>query len=275
MRNLSDQEIAAYREDGVAFLPGAVERVWVEKLLKVVDERLANPGEWVNDANPGQRHDRMFTERYMWQHEQVINDYVFQSGCAALAAQAMNADTVRFYFDHLLVKEPGTAAATPWHQDIPYWPFRGKQVCSIWLALTSATVEGSAMEFVRGSHLDEKYYRPEVFNARADHPNAWADEAAGEPVPDIEADRAKFDIIGFDVEPGDAVIFSAWLLHGAQGNASPDNRRAALSTRWLGDDARWWPHAGSDPTVSQADVTVQAGEYPADDEVFPVVWTRA
>jgi ectoine hydroxylase-related dioxygenase (phytanoyl-CoA dioxygenase family) len=275
MRSLSEQELSAYCKDGVAFLPNAVDSMWVDKLIQVVDERLVNPGKWVNDANPGQDQDRMFTERYMWQQNQVINDYVFKSGCAALAAQAMNADTVRFYFDHLLVKEPGTAAATPWHQDIPYWPFRGKQVCSIWLALTSATVEGSAMEFVRGSHLDGKYYRPEVFNAREDHPNAWADDAGGEAVPDIEANRSKFDIIGFDVEPGDAVIFSAWLLHGAPGNASPDKRRAALSTRWLGDDAQWWPHDGTDPTVSQEDVSVRPGEYPADDSVFPVAWPSA
>lgn len=275
MRKLSDQEVSAYREDGVAFLPAAVDSTWVEQLLRVVDEQLANPGKWANDGNPGQGADRMFTERYMWQHNPVINDYVFQSGCAALAAQAMGANTVRFYFDHLLVKEPGTVAATPWHQDIPYWPFRGKQVCSIWLALTSATVEGSAMEFVRGSHREGKYYRPEVFNARDNHPNAWTEEAGGEPVPDIEGDRANFDIVGYDVEPGDAVIFSAWLLHGARGNASPGNRRAALSTRWLGDDALWWPHAGSDPTVSQEDVAVQPGEYPADDTVFPVVWPPA
>lgn len=273
-RQLTDQELTAFQNDGVAFVPAAVDAVWVEKLLQVVDEELVNPGKWANDGNPGQKRDRMFTERYMWQDNTTINDFVFQSGCAALAAQAMAARQVRFYFDHLLVKEPETAAATPWHQDIPYWPFRGTQVCSIWLALTSTTVSESAMEFVRGSHLDGNYYRPEVFNAREDHPNAWAEAGEGVPVPDIEGNRDDFDIIGYDVEPGDALIFSAWLLHGAPGNASTSKRRAALSTRWLGDDALWWPHAGSDPTVSSDDVSIQPGEYPADDAVFPLVWPR-
>jgi ectoine hydroxylase-related dioxygenase (phytanoyl-CoA dioxygenase family) len=272
VRQLTQAELAAFARDGVAFVPAAVDPHWVDRLLQVVDERLTNPGRWVNDANPGQATDRMFTERYMWQQDPVINDYVFNSGCAALAAQAMAADTVRFYFDHLLVKEPETSAATPWHQDIPYWPFRGRQVCSIWLALTRTTVAESAMEFVRGSHLDGTIYQPEVFNAREQHPNAWAEAAEGVPVPDIEGNRQAFDIIGYDVEPGDALIFSAWLLHGARGNASGSNRRAALSTRWLGDDAQWWPHPGSDPTVSQEDVSIQPGEYPADDRVFPVAW---
>ena len=128
------------------------------------------------------------------------------------------------------------------------------------------------MEFVRGSHLDDAYYMPEVFGARDEHPNDWAEQGQGEPVPDIEANRAAYDIIGFDVEPGDAVVFSAWLLHGAPGNKSPDSRRAALSTRWLGDDARWHPHPGADPTVDAEQVDLRPGDYPADERVFPLLW---
>lgn len=269
---LSSEQLRIFRDDGVVHVPNAVDADWIERLLAVADQRLDNPGEWVNDANPGNRRDRMFTERYMWQTNPVINDFVFHSGCGALAGQAMGCRSVRFYFDHLLIKEPATSAVTPWHQDIPYWPFMGKQVCSIWLALTDATVEESAMEFVRGSHLTGSYYRPEVFNARAEHPNAWTDEAEGEPLPDVEADRDAFDIIGYDMTAGDAVIFSAWLIHGAQGNNSQGNRRVALSTRWLGDDARWTPKVGSDPTVDPQQVNVAPGDYPADDRLFPTVW---
>jgi ectoine hydroxylase-related dioxygenase (phytanoyl-CoA dioxygenase family) len=274
MRQLTEQEISDFQTDGVAFLPAAVESHWVERLLHLVDETLTAPGEWANDGNPGAERNRMFTQRYMWQHNATIRDYIFQSGCAGLAGQAMGSETVRFYFDHLLVKEPETTAATPWHQDIPYWPFKGYQVCSIWLALTETTVAESAMEFIRGSHLDGNYYRPEVFNAREDHPNAWAEEAQGTPVPDIEANRDAFDILGYDVQPGDAVIFSAWTLHGAPGNGSSSRRRAALSTRWLGDDAVWWPHPGTDPIVSEEHVSLKPGDYPGDDTVFPVIWRQ-
>lgn len=272
-RQLSDIEMKAFGDDGVALVKDAVDSAWVNRLLAMVDDQMANPSKWANDANPGRSTDRLFTDRYMWRENSTINAFIRDSGVAALAGQAMNSSTARFYFDHLLVKEPRTGTPTPWHQDVPYWPFKGSQICSVWLALTPATVAGSAMEFVRGSHLDRRVYMPEVFGAREDHPSAWAEQAQGEPVPDIEAQRDAFDIIGFDVEPGDAVVFSAWLLHGAQGNSSGDSRRAALSTRWLGDDAIWYPHPGADPTVGAGDVSVAAGEYPGDDRVFPCLWT--
>ena len=100
----------------------------------------------------------------------------------------------------------------------------------------------------------------------------WLSKAVGEVCPDIEADREKYDIVGFDMEPGDALIFSAWVLHGARGNSSTDLRRAALSTRWLGDDAIWDPRPGSDPSISQDDVSMKPGEPPYDENYFPELY---
>ncbi len=274
MRELSQQEINTYNKDGVIRIKNAVAPSWVERLLAVVEHQMAHPSEWANDANPDNKENRLFTDRYQWRSNQEIKSYLFESGVAGLAGQAMQSNQARFYFDHLLVKEPGTITPTPWHQDVPYWPFKGTQICSVWLALTDVTVEQSAMEFVRGSHSDGQYYMPKVFGDRENHPGSWAKQAAGEEVPDIEADRSAFDIVGWDMKAGDAVLFSAWLLHWAPGNSSATKRRAALSTRWLGDDAIWFPHPGADPTVTQKDVSVNPGELARDDNVFPLVWER-
>ncbi len=269
-RNLSRDEISQYQEKGVVCIKQAVVQEWIDRLNKVVDQQLNTPSNWANDSG-GDATNRMFTDRYQWQKNQTIRDYIYHSGCARLAGQAMRSTTSRLYFDHLLVKEPNTEAATPWHQDIPYWPFMGSQICSIWLALTPSTVEGSALEFVDGSHLDNKYYKAEVFG---DAKHEWVGQSQSEPVPDIESQREAFDIVGWDVEPGDALIFSAWTLHGARGNASNNQRRAALSTRWLGDNAIWQPHEGADPTVQQKDVSIQPGQPPHDEEVFPCIWQQ-
>ena len=268
-RVVSDQQRETFAADGVVKIKNAVDASWVERLLAVADRELVAPGQWVTDTNPGATIDRLFTSRYLWPHDETIRRFVFDSGIAALVGDLLGSTSMRLYFDHTLVKEPQTQALTPWHQDIPYWPFLGHQIASAWVALTSSTVEESSLEFIRGSHNQNTYYAPESF----DSSGGWTDDFEGERVPDINAARVDYDIVGFDVEPGDALIFSAWTLHGAPGNNGP-KRRAAFSTRWLGDDALWSPHPGSDPTITQDDVSVEPGTYPGDDERFPLAWSR-
>jgi ectoine hydroxylase-related dioxygenase (phytanoyl-CoA dioxygenase family) len=278
---LSDQDIQQFQKHGAILVKNAVAPHWIQELNSVVDYQLTHPSRWGMQEDLDKKEDRMFTDRYLWKDNAVINRFIHESGCAKLAAQLMRSKEARFYFDHLIIKEPNTAEPTPWHQDIPYWPFQGKQICSIWLALTDATVEGSSLEFLSGSHTDGKYYMPQGFGQGKEEQNsedgrvAWLGKGKDfDPVPDIEKDRSAYDVIGWDVKAGDALIFSAWTLHSARGNASSENRRAAISTRWLGDDAIWQPSEGTDPTVTQEDVCIQPGEAPKDDNVFPLIYSE-
>ena len=269
---LSEEEVVSFRTNGVVKVSGAVDPSWIPELLTVADGQLTKPSKWVNDVNAGASENRLFTDRYLWRHNDVIHRFVHDSGCARLAAQAMGSNSARFYFDHLIIKKVNTPTITPWHQDAPYWPFRGKQIASIWLALTPVTAEGSGMEFIRGSHLDDVYYLPEVFGGADNKSGQWANEQRGVAVPDIDANREEYDIVSFDMAPGDALIFSAWVLHGARGNSSSTQDRVALSTRWLGDDVLWDPREGVDPTVNPAQVLVDPGMPPRDNSFFPEIF---
>lgn len=279
-RDLTSSELDRYKRDGAVVIRDAVDKSWIESLIQCTKKQLNNPSVWANDPNPNAKQNRMFTDRYLWRTNADIFAYIKDSGCARLAAQAMQSGSARFYFDHTLVKEPNTKAATPWHQDAPYWPFSGKQICSIWLALTPTKVETSALEFVKGSHLDDVYYLPEAFGTEGNGNDDWIAEGSkgttGKTArcPDIEANRDQFDIIGYDLEAGDALIFSAWTLHGARGNGSSKQARMALSTRWLGDDVRWDPRPGTDPTVTQEQVCIQPGKRPTDNAFFPEFWRQ-
>ena len=272
-RKLSEEEVVSFRTNGVVKVSEAVDPSWIPELLAVADGQLTKPSKWVNDVNAAASENRLFTDRYLWRHNDVIHRFVHDSGCARLAAQAMGSNSARFYFDHLLIKKVNTPTITPWHQDAPYWPFRGKQIASIWLALTPVTVEGSGMEFIRGSHLDDVYYLPEVFGGADNKSGQWANEQQGVAVPDIDANREEYDIVSFDMAPGDALIFSAWILHGARGNSSSTQDRVALSTRWLGDDVLWDPREGVDPTVNPAQVLVDPGMPPRDNSFFPEIFS--
>lgn len=271
-RMLTQSEINAYRHDGVALITEAVDPSWVAQLTEFSKRQMDSPSELVNDINPGATEDRLFTDRYLWRTHDVMNRFVRESGCGRLAAQAMQSRSARFYFDHLLIKKVNTPAITPWHQDAPYWPFQGKQIASLWLALTPVTVSGSGMEFVRGSHLDDVYYLPTVFNGQQNSGGQWAAQQKGVQCPDIDADRESYDIVSWDMQPGDALIFSAWILHGARGNSSSTQDRLALSTRWLGDDVRWDPREGVDPSVDPSQVAVKPGQPANDNAFFPEIY---
>ena len=267
---LTTAQVETFATDGVLHVPGVVGADMVAEVGELADRQLVEPGRWVTDTAGDPEPGRLFTSRYLWRDDPVVRRFAFESGVAGLAAACMGSSSVRLYFDHLLVKEPGTEAPTPWHQDIPYWPFLGRSICSVWVACTASTVEESSLEFVRGSHRWERYYAPESFDGSP----GWTDDFVGDPMPDVEADRTDYDIVGFDVEPGDAIVFSSWIIHGSPGN-SGTGRRVALSTRWLGDDAVWHPHQGCDPTVTDADTSAVPGQYPADDDRFPVGWPIA
>ncbi len=68
------------------------------------------------------------------------------------------------------------------------------------------------------------------------------------------------------------LVFCGETIHGAAENNDMSKRRAAMSVRYVGDDALWDPRPGTDPIVKQEDVTIQPGETPHDDKCFPLVW---
>ena len=91
-------------------------------------------------------------------------------------------------------------------------------------------------------------------------------------IPNIEADRSEYDIISFDLEPGDAVVFSFLTVHGAPPNPSSDRRRRAFSARVLGGDPRWAIRSGpTSPPFPELAQVMTAGAPLAGRPEFPVI----
>ena len=68
-----------------------------------------------------------FTEDFCrWREIPEIERLALHSRVPALAAALMATPRVRFYHDHVLVKEGGTRQRTPWHQDQPYYNVDGR-----------------------------------------------------------------------------------------------------------------------------------------------------
>jgi hypothetical protein len=187
----------------------------------------------------------------------------------AIAGELMGATRVRLYHDHVLVKEPGTRQRTPWHQDIPYYDVDGRQNISMWCPVDPVS-RASTLELVAGTHLGP-WYMPRSF---LDGQAKWFPDGSLAELPDIAADPDRFRIIGWELEPGDAVFFHMLTLHGSAGVEGP-NRRRVLSVRFLGDDMVHAPRQWvTSPPFPGLEDELPAGA-PLDHPLFPVLWEAA
>ena len=54
------------------------------------------------------------------------------------------------------------------------------------------------------------------------------------------------EVLRWDMQPGDALLFNSYALHGAPGNPSTTSaRRRGYATRWCGDDVRYEDRPGT------------------------------
>ena len=55
------------------------------------------------------------------------------------------------------IKEAGSRSFVSWHQDARYWGLTTKQLVTVWVALSPASVEAGCMRVLPGSHRGELF----------------------------------------------------------------------------------------------------------------------
>jgi ectoine hydroxylase-related dioxygenase (phytanoyl-CoA dioxygenase family) len=174
---------------------------------------------------------------------------------------------INLLYDQLFVKESRMNQRTRWHNDQPYWPILGQQVASIWIALDHTTADNGRLEFIRGSHRWGRWFQPETFG-KTTGISPYARNPNYEDIPDIESHRNTYDIISWDLEPGDVYLFNGMTVHGAGGNELHDQRRRGYTVRYVGDDVTYDPRIGtSEPLLFNQ---LKSGD-PLDSERYPVL----
>ena len=263
--SVTDSMVEEFEARGVIVLRG-VFAAWVETLARGVTAVMAEPSPLERSYQPSDGSAPFFQDYCNWRRVEAFRSFVFESPAAELAARLMRSSTARFFHDHVLVKQPGTSTVTPWHQDQPYYCVEGQQSVSFWTPLDPVSREVT-LECVAGSHRWSKTdFRPKRFDGTP----LYADDDFVE-TPDIEAQRGALSIVGWAMEPGDAVAFNFRTLHGAPANASARTRRV-VSSRWVGDDARWAERKG--PTSPPFPHLHLADGAPFEAPDFPLVYRR-
>jgi len=265
MSVLDAQSIEAYRADGCVVVRGLFSPDEVETVRAGIERNLAEPGPLFGVASARDDPGRFVEDFCNWQRIPEYRQIAFESRAADVALELMGGRTVRLFHDHLLVKEPGTRQPTPWHQDQPYYNVDGFDNCSMWMPVDPVPAV-STLEFLAGSHLGG-WLMPRTFLTEQ---AKWFPEGTLAELPDIEADRASFDIRGWAMSPGDAVFFHMLTAHHAYGVPGTDRRRA-FSLRFLGDDATHAPrHWRTSPQFDDLDQELPAGA-PMHHPLFPVL----
>ena len=260
---VSAADIETYRSDGVVIIRGLFAD-HVDALREGIARNMDAPGPYASENKRDGETGRFFDDYCNWPRIPEFEQVIMNSPAAEVAADLMGSESVQVFHDHVLVKEPGTSMATPWHQDSPYYFVQGQQTVSFWSPLDP--VKEASLRCVAGSHRWEKEVLPTRW---ASEENFFADSDAYIPVPDPEAEG--MNIVEFEMAPGDAVAFDFRTLHGARGNQASDRRRA-FSLRLVGDDARYVERPGrtSPPYPGHG---MQPGERLREDW-FPQIWPK-
>jgi ectoine hydroxylase-related dioxygenase (phytanoyl-CoA dioxygenase family) len=256
--------VDAFRRDGAVCVRSAFSEDEVALVASGIDRNLAEPSERALVASRPDDPGRFFEDFCSWRRISEYEQFIRESPAAEIAGELMGSPRVRLFHDHVLVKEPATRQPTPWHQDQPYYNVDGRQACSLWMPVDPVDCE-STLEFIAGSHLGP-WLMPRTF---MDSEAKWFPEGSLEELPDVEGNRDAFEILGWELEPGDAVYFHMLTLHAAGGAT---RRRRALSVRFLGEDVTHAPR----PWKTSPDFPGLVDELPAgapmEHPLFPVVW---
>ena len=234
---LASSQIESFHTDGAVLIKGLFSD-WIEVIRRGIEKNMADPGPYAAENLKRGEPGRFFDDYCNWRRIPEFEAVVFQSEIGRIGAQLMRSKSAQMFHDHVLVKEPGTEKATPWHQDSPYYFVGGSQTVSFWCPIDP--VSDATLRCVAGSHLWDKLVLPTRWLSEE---NFYPDEDAYLPVPDPDREPGTYRVLEWKMQPGDAVAFHFRTLHGARGNYATERRRA-FSLRLVGDDSHYVERPG-------------------------------
>jgi hypothetical protein len=217
---------AALRTDGVVCLPAALPAASLALLEQAVETSFANP-------TPGAVH--FYPEENARFFQDTGKNYVplvRRIGLDAMVEALVGDSRLWYLGEQLFLKDGGHSRRTPWHQDTSYLRMRGEQLVACWITLDPLP-KPHCLEFVRGSHKGV-LYNGSAFSPKDDTAGLYKRSPLPR-LPDIQANRDAYDIVSWDLTPGDVIVFHLGILHGG-GGTEPGMRRRTASLRFMGPD---------------------------------------
>lgn len=224
IRNLTEDEISTFREQGWLHVPALISPELAGRLLEKArtimgDEALVSTGAGGGAEDPAFAEYRDILRNYlgMWRVEPLMEQVSHSRELARNVSRLLHGHPVRFFNDEVLVKPPleRGGKATPWHQDFPHGAFDRTGLVNIWISLMDLPANGGAMSFLTGSHRQGPLGRTLLEREDVLAQNPWlAQECPPSPAPAMKA--------------GDATIHGDLTVHGGPAFKGPHWRWAYL-----------------------------------------------
>ena len=237
---VSDEQVAAFRENGYLVFESFTTQDEVAKLLEIYDRLFeAQAG-----REEGNQYDLAGTDEddRPARLPQIVNpinyapelqEILFRANATVVGKRLLGPEA-EFQGEHAIMKPPEIGAATPWHQDEAYW--KGEleyNSLSIWLALQDTTIDNGCMQFIPGSHKQDVLPHHSIGHDPRIH---------GLEVDEVDPSWA----VACPVPAGGATVHHCRTLHYTGPNRTDATRRAYIHTwsapykkRAVGRDFYW------------------------------------
>jgi ectoine hydroxylase-related dioxygenase (phytanoyl-CoA dioxygenase family) len=245
-----------YEDDGAVLLNAALDAPSLAAAEAAYDWSLAHPGPGATrfvQATDAVFLNDLYTPQCLTGYRAMLE----ASPLPALIANIWDAPDVWFFYEQVFLKAGGETRRTPWHQDSSYLAIAGRHLAVAWISFDPVP-RADALEFVRASHKG-RLYNGSRFELGDD--TAPTNPHSSLPrLPDIQAGRADWDIVGFATKPGDVVLFHPAMLHGGA-PTHPGGRRRTLTLRFFGQDAVYDAREGhAGPRISGFHQRMRTGD---------------
>ena len=278
MKNLDFKKIKAdYELNGVTVIRDIIDKKWIYSMQTAIDSILKNPGLASIEYTPQNNNGRYYGDFFIWRRNNTFKSFAFDSNLPELAAKLLDSTKINFFYDQLLVKEPNTEEKTPWHHDLPYWPLSGEKIISFWVGFDEVSHDTGTVKYIKGSHKWNKFYAPASFGKNSGYNNLYKKMGLDE-IPDIDSNIENYEVLSWNLNPGDIIVHHPLILHGSSGNKSSKTRRRGLALRYIGDDVTWDDRPGTFIKNKKIQdilpsLSLKKGDSLTGD-VFPLIWSE-
>lgn len=205
---------AQFKQDGVIYAPQLIPELMIQSLRRECDDLLSHK-EWQDKSNMRCRYALCAdTGEQILDAIDPISDFLPSARTIAHHKALLDAlkdileDDVHLFKDKLLLR-PKRAPGYPPHQDFIAWPFFPKSFTTALIAVDAMSSKNGGLSFYPGS-------QNQGLMAKAD----------GDFHTISRSELSHLTLTSFDLAPGDALIFDAFVVHESNANLFSETRKA-------------------------------------------------